>query len=261
MQAKKSLGQNWLISESARQTIIETADLSPVDMVLEIGPGQGFLTESLLTRAGKVVAIEKDDRLIGPLQSKFQNEIADQKLTLIHGDALGHPMSKLLGDKFKLVSNIPYYLTGQILRHFLEAEIQPELMVLMLQEEVAEHIVAKNGRESLLSISVKVYGEPELIAKVPAVCFRPQPRVNSAILLIKNISRDRFRHLDTRCPSAFFDLLKRGFAHKRKLLKNNLGYSTELLGQAKIDPRARAENLSLAQWLHLTTPITTSKKP
>lgn len=259
IKAKKSLGQNWLISEAVRRTIIEAASLSSSDTVLEIGPGQGFLTEALLGKAGQVLAVEKDDRLISYLQTRFGNEIVAKKLILLHQDILdlviGHEVSK-----FKLVANIPYYLTGQILRRFLEAEIQPELMVLMLQKEVAERIVARDGRESLLSISVKIYGEPALIAKVPAACFQPQPKVDSAILLIKNISRDRFGLVGHEVSKSFFDLLKRGFAHKRKLLKSNLNCSTELLERAKIEAKARAENLTLDQWLHLTILITASKE-
>ena len=266
MQAKKSLGQNWLLSRSVAQKAVESARLTEADTVIEIGPGKGFLTEFLLEKAGKVIAVEKDRELIQHLKERFTDEIMVGKLALIEADIadyqLGHEVSK-----YKVVANIPYYLTGMIIRQFLEAETQPELMVLMLQKEVADRLVARDGKEGLLSISVKVFGQPKLITKVPAKFFRPRPKVDSALLLIDKISRQA---LDTWCPlghqvskfeQQFFKILKQGFAHKRKLLKSNLNCSTELLAQVKIKPKARPENLTLDQWLHLTTLIIASKKP
>ncbi|HPY12875.1 MAG TPA: 16S rRNA (adenine(1518)-N(6)/adenine(1519)-N(6))-dimethyltransferase RsmA, partial [Candidatus Paceibacterota bacterium] len=197
MKAKKSLGQNWLKSETAIQEIIKTADLNERELVLEIGPGQGKLTEALLSVGATVVAIEKDDRLIEVLTEKFAAEIKVGRFILIHDDILNLDFSSLFSSlktnrrkliaSYCLVANIPYYLTGQIIRKFLSQEkIQPTKMVLMLQKEVAKRIVAGDGKESLLSLSVKAYGEPKYIKTVPAGAFVPKPKVDSAILLIHN---------------------------------------------------------------------------
>ena len=258
MKAKKSLGQNWLLSQSAAQKAVEAARLTEADTVLEIGPGKGFLTKFLLAKAGKVIAVETDEELMQHLKERFANEIEARGLELIGADIadyqLGHEVSK-----YKVVANIPYYLTGLIIRQFFEAKKQPELMVLMLQKEVADRIVARDGKESLLSISIKAFGQPKLITKVPAKFFRPMPKVDSALLLIDKISRQNFPSQEF--EKHFFTILKQGFAHKRKLLKSNLNCSTELLEQVKIEPKARPENLTLDQWLHLTTLIIASKKP
>lgn len=257
--ARKALGQNWLRSNKALRAIIQAAELRPDDTVLEIGPGTGFLTAALLKNAGRVIAVEKDTRLIAYLQEKFAPEITRGKLELIHDDILKfNPETlprrqagyNLKPNPYKLISNIPYYLTGKLLRQFLTAKNQPSRMVLLLQKEVAERIMARDGKESILSISVKVFGEPEYIEKVPAGAFSPAPKVDSAILLIKNISRERLKGID---EAIFFALLKKGFGQKRKMLKNALGpQSTPLLKECKISETARPENLRLADWLCLT---------
>lgn len=259
MRPKKSLGQNFLHSTAAREAIIQTARLrgnatedSPPDIgqtVLEIGPGKGFLTERLLEavgKTGKVVAVEKDDALLAFLQEKFAEAIKTSQLELIHGDILEFNPQNL--GRYKLIANIPYYLTGEIIRQFLESANPPEMMVLMLQKEVAERIVAKDSRESILSISVKAFGEPKYIQTVKAGSFFPVPKVDSAILAINNIKP----LADSR---AFFGIVKTGFAHKRKLLRGNLACSTEVLEKCKIEPQARAENLNLNQWLCLTNTL------
>lgn len=227
-------------------------------VVLEIGPGKGFLTEALLEavgKEGKVIAVEKDDNLVEELKTKFQDPIKSGQLELIHGGILELPEGRL-PYSYQLVANIPYNITGKIIRAFLEAEKQPKAMVLMLQKEVAERIVARNGKESILSISVKAYGEPKYIQTVKAGSFFPKPKVDSAILAIKNISRQNFLNLDTKCPSEtetkFFKIVKKGFAHKRKLLRGNLGCSKELLKKCMINHKARAEELTLDQWLYLS---------
>jgi len=245
--AKKALGQNWLRSNKALRAIIKAAELTPQDAVLEIGPGAGFLTAALLQNAGRVIAVEKDTRLIAYLQEKFAPDIASGKLELICGDILKFEAKKA---GYKLVSNIPYYLTGAILKKFLTAENQPQMMVLMLQKEVAERIVARDEKESILSISIKAFGEPEYVEKVPAGAFSPPPKVDSAILRLKNISRERLKNID---EVAFFTLLKKGFGQKRKMLKNALGkQSVPLLTKCKISLTARAEELSLDDWRCLT---------
>lgn len=246
MKAKKALGQNWLISESAVTKIIEAGRVSPGDLVLEIGPGQGVLTTALLATGAKVTAVEKDTELIPILAKKFEAEISSGRLILLNEDISTYKPSHL--KSYKLVANIPYYLTGQIIRQFLTAANPPSLMVLMLQKEVAERI-ARDKKESLLSLSVKAYGEPRYIKTVPAGSFRPIPKVDSAILLIDQISRQNFS--DQQSEKKFFDLLHRGFSQKRKLLKNNLGLSAEQLALCHLPEKVRPENLSLADWLCL----------
>ena len=249
MKSKKSLGQNFLTSTAAREAIIHAAGLREASsVVLEIGPGKGFLTEALLKTGAKVVAVEKDDRLVEELAAKFQDYIDSGKMELIHGDILDFDYN-LIPKTYRLIANIPYYITGQVIQQFLTADNQPQMMVLMLQKEVTERIVAKNGQESILSISVKVYGEPKYVQTVKAGSFFPKPKVDSAILAIGNISKNNFQEVS---EQKFFNLVKKGFAHKRKLLRNNLGCSAELLEQGKIKATARAEELTLDQWLYLS---------
>ena len=253
MKAKKSLGQNWLKSESAAKEIIKAAEIKGGDLVLEIGPGRGALTKSLFAEGALVLAVEKDDRLISELQEKFIEEIKNKRLILIHEDILNLDFSKIFKthlltnlSTYKLVANIPYYITGQVIRKFLsDEEIQPNLMVLMVQKEVARRIIASDKKESLLSISVKVYGEPKYIKTVPAGAFEPKPNVDSAILQIKNISRNYFRNIK---EEEFFELIKKGFAQKRKLLKGNLGKGDRILTACNIPLKARAEDLNLENW-------------
>ena len=205
MQAKKSLGQHFLKSQKAIETMVKTSGAQTGDLVLEIGPGMGVLTEALLQAGASVVAVEKDDLLIPVLEEKFEKEIKSGQLKLIHDDILNFDVSKVpFGgselprgtlDTYKLVANIPYYITGQIIRIFLEAENQPESMTLLVQKEVAERIVARDEKESLLSLSVKAYGTPKYVEKVPRGAFAPAPNVDSAIIHISNISKNNFRKI------------------------------------------------------------------
>ncbi len=279
MYAKKSLGQNFLNSPQAIAKIVETGNIQVGETVLEVGPGKGVLTEALLAKGAKVVAVEKDDNLIPLLPEKFSSEISAQNFKLVHGDVLEfHPEThELEAGKYKLIANIPYYITGIFLRTFLASKHQPSHMVLMVQKEVAERIVAKGktkksfkkgknkapevisqGKESILSMSVKVYGTPEYIQTVKAGSFVPAPNVDSAILAIHNISKNFFSGFS---EALFFELLKTGFAGKRKMLSNNLRkfYEAhpelfkgktllECLTQAGIPEKARAEDLALNDW-------------
>ncbi len=261
MRAKKSLGQNFLTSRAVARDIIAAAHITPDDTVLEIGPGKGFLTEGLLQKAGRVIAVEKDVRMVSRLKDRFAEEIRNGKLELVHGDILALNLTnyKLKTNAYKLVANIPYYITGEILRTFLSGDLQPQLMILMVQKEVADRIVARDGKESILSMSVKIYGTPRYIQKVPARYFSPKPKVDSAVLLIENISKNNF--VGAEDEKKFFELVKRGFAHKRKMLLGNLRnfYEPQKLEEnfkkCGIAPTARAENLSLNQWLCLNNKI------
>lgn len=249
MKAKKSLGQHFLTSERIAKEIADAAKLTQSDTALEIGPGTGMLTKELATRAGHVVAIEKDERLISSLRNQFTDNV-----TVIEGDVLTADLSSLqLQDRaYTAVANIPYYITGALIKKLLSGVVQPKQIVLLLQKEVAERIVADDRKESLLSISVKVYGTPRYVKTVPARHFKPVPKVDSAILAIENISRDFFHDID---EDAFFSLVKTGFAHKRKLLASNITPLCKNRADAEgafatcnIPLAARAEELPVEEW-------------
>ena len=260
--AKKSLGQNFLKSKTALLAMISAGEITSKDTVLEIGPGQGALTEKLLETGAKVIAVEKDDRLIDLLNEKFAKETLNRQFTLIHGDILELDLSKI-GLKtvvYKLIANIPYYITGLIFRKFLSGDIQPSKLVIMVQKEIADRIVARDNKESLLSLSVKVYGNAKKVMKVDKENFSPKPKVDSAILLIDNISKDFFREMG---EEMFFDVIKTGFSHKRKMLIANLkerfGLTAQagqndlkkIFGELGISEKARSEDLKLEDWKNL----------
>jgi 16S rRNA (adenine1518-N6/adenine1519-N6)-dimethyltransferase len=254
--AKKSLGQNFLKSELALQKIIEAGEIKSEDVILEIGPGKGALTKKILESAGLVIAVEKDRELIEFLKTKFSKEIAAGKLILINKDILEFDInSNFQNLHYKIVANIPYNITGAILKKFLTEKKQPECMVLMVQHEVAKRIVASDKKESILSISVKAYGEPKMIMKVPARYFSPAPKVNSAVISIKNISRKIFEENNTD-EEKFWEIVKTGFAHKRKKLSSNLKSLKDYalleknVGFAELGDK-RAEDLSLTGWILL----------
>lgn len=260
MFAKKSLGQNFLNSPHAINDIIEAGAIEEGETVLEIGPGKGVLTEALFKAGAKVVAVEKDDRMIPLLEEKFKAQIEYGKLKIIHGDVLQLNVEEMVNEKYKLIANIPYYITGEIMRKFFEATQQPERMVLMVQKEVADRIVARDSKESVLSISVKVYGEPKYIRTVKASAFIPAPNVDSAILLVQNISKTFFE-TNVIDEKKFFELLKAGFAHKRKYLAKNLEdvAPREKIEKAfaalLVDVKARAEDLNIESWKNLIAEI------
>src|SRR3989344_4466575 len=192
---RKILGQNFLKSETALRKIVEAGEIKQNDIILEIGPGKGALTEKLLGTRCKVLAIEKDDSLCEFLKEKFKKEILSGQINLIHGDILEFtPRTYNLDPRpYKVIANIPYNITGAILKKFLSAENKPEAMTLMVQKEVAERIVARDGKESLLSISVKAYGKPKILFKVGRGNFFPAPNVDSAVIKIENISDKIFK--------------------------------------------------------------------
>ncbi len=270
--AKKSLGQNFLKSNKALRTMCEASNLNNKDLILEIGPGKGALTTKLLEVAKKVIAIEKDSSLVKYLQEKFEKEINSNRLILVEGDILNFNLNdfnsyKLLNRKYKIIANIPYNITGLIFKKFLSSEFQPQTMTLMLQKEVAKRILGitdiknkkstQSGKESILSLSVKAYGVPSYIMKVEKRFFSPSPKVDSAIIAIKNISKDNFESKEE--EKIFFDIIKAGFAHKRKLLKKNLESNdrkldkiNEIFKKLGINSKTRAENVCLEDWFKIT---------
>jgi 16S rRNA (adenine1518-N6/adenine1519-N6)-dimethyltransferase len=252
IRAKKSLGQNFLRKGFVLNKIISTAQIAKGDTVLEIGPGKGSLTEKLLKSGAKVVAVEKDQRLIIHLQEKLSEEISSNQLTLIQEDILETGADTLGLKKYKLVANIPYYISGRILEKFLEEKIKPTLMVLMLQNEVAKRIT-NSIKESVLSVFVKTYGKPKYISRVSAKFFSPVPKVDSAIVLIDKI-KNPFESKDQ--ENLFKKIVKEGFRHKRKFLISNLfDYKKDRLvkifNKLGIENNTRPENVSVNQWLQI----------
>ncbi len=260
---KKSLGQHFLHSSKIIGDIVSAGKVEKKDTILEIGTGEGTLTSVLLETGAKVVSVEKDDQLIPILQEKFKKEINSKQLTLVHADILNMNLLTLRVSKYKVVANIPYYITGQIIRKFLDTKNQPQSMTLLVQKEVAERIVAKNKKESLLSLSVKAYGQPRIVRAVGRGAFSPQPNVDSAVLIIENISKANFKKITEK---NFFEVLHAGFAHKRKQFLANLNKDLLTLRVSKswkkdvlikafkncgIDLRARAEDLSIEKWFKL----------
>ncbi|MDB5266762.1 MAG: hypothetical protein JWN89_577 [Parcubacteria group bacterium] len=257
MRPKKSLGQHFLTSTGAIDDILDAADITEEDLVLEVGPGKGVLTEKLVEYAEKVMAIEKDSELIPLLKEKFKKEIKNKKLEIAEQDILEFDPREIKKGEYKLVANLPYYITGLFIRKFLETEFQPERMVLMLQKEVAERI-ARSEKESILSISVKAYGTPRYVKTVKAGSFYPVPNVDSAILAITDISKEFFTGFS---EEHFFKLLHAGFQSKRKKLSSNLSLVApkskvlEAFKSLKLDENVRAEDVDLENWRRLAVAL------
>ncbi len=252
--ASKGLGQNFLIDRNVLEKIIKSAELNPDDTVLEIGPGIGTLTQELAESAGKVIAIEKDKKMVAILAETLKD---CGNVEIINADAL-----KFKADikKYKVVANIPYYITSPLIRKFLETENQPEFLVLMVQKEVAQRICSRPPDMSLLSVSVQFYAEPKIVSMVLKNCFWPAPKVDSAILKItpKNVGLPL-------SPELFFKIVKAGFTQPRKQLVNNLTTlkslngvkldkykTTEWLLKNNLKPNQRAETLKIDDWINLT---------
>lgn len=253
--AKKGLGQHFLVDRSVLEKIISAAELTPSDTVIEVGPGLGILTGELVKNAAKVIAIEVDSKLASSLQkrlSKFAN------LTVINADVLQLDPVELIDKKsnYKVVANLPYYIAAPILRHFLEASLKPSLMMVMVQKEVGQSIVAQPGDMGILSISVQLYGKPTIVDYVPAQSFYPEPKVDSAIVHIEVYPRPA---VDVADIAGFFEIVKAGFSAPRKQIRNSLALGLELtsaeivqlLEQAGVMPQRRPETLSLEEWASL----------
>ena len=261
LRVKKGLGQHFLIDEEAFDKILDAAQLDSKDLVVEVGPGLGLLTAELARRAGWVIAVELDDRLAVVLKetlSSFSNvSIINRNILEVEPEVLtGGAGTSGLSGGYKVVANLPYYITSPTLRHFLESQAKPESMVVMVQKEVAEEITAKPGRMSLLSIGVQLYGKPVILDYVPAASFYPEPAVDSAILKVTPYTRPAVEISD---EAQFFSLVRAGFGTARKQLANSLARglelpkaeTLELLDKAGIDPRRRAETLSIEEWAEL----------
>jgi 16S rRNA (adenine1518-N6/adenine1519-N6)-dimethyltransferase len=255
---KKSLGQNFLTSIPARMAIVEAGHILPEDTILEIGPGKGFLTKALLETGAHIVALEKDRDLIPLLSQTFSSEIASGKLTLTEGDImLYNPQdNNLISGSYKVIANIPYYITGAILSKFLAGDLQPSHMVVLVQKEVAERVCARNGKESLLSLSVKVYGTPKLVYRVNKGSFNPIPSVDSAVLEIATINRSSF--VNKNHEETFFKLIHAAFAHKRKFAISNIQNIFQnidvlsLFNEVGLSPKIRAEDVTLSTWIQIS---------
>ncbi len=267
LRPRKGLGQNFLSDPLHLGKIIEAADLTSKDTVLEVGPGPGMLTRLLTETAGRVVAVELDPHMVHLLQTEYGHLT---NLTVVQADILQARLDRLIphpGDDpqptsdanppaYKVVANLPYYITSAVLRYLLEATPKPERVVVTIQKEVAQRITAKPNKMSLLAVSVQLYGQPTLVHHIPASAFYPPPKVDSAVVRI-----DLFPHpaLTDISPADFFRVVKAGFAQKRKQLKNTLAGglrrpSAEIvaaLEQAGIAPTRRAETLTLAEWNRL----------
>ncbi len=264
MYAKKSLGQYFLRCRWALSTLVKAADLKSKDTVLEIGPGTGTLTRELAKYAGRVIAAEKDEKFAESLRWSLKKERVEN-VEIITGDIL-----KLLGNQefshklqatsYKLVANIPYYLTSRLLRILLEGDSQPELIVLTVQKEVAQRITAKPPKMNLLALSVQAFGKPELVKNVPAQCFHPRPKVDSAIIRISDIS-NRFFQENGVDRELFFRIARLAFSQKRKMLRSSLRstFVQHPVLNSLSNGKARPQELDLQQWAKLVEAISKTR--
>ena len=262
LRPRKGLGQNFLVDPYHLGKIVDAAGLTPADTVLEIGPGPGTLTRLLVELAKEVIAVELDPNMVNLLKNEYGHL---KNLTIVEADILQTRLDTLPSgpdtvdrpterpERFKVVANLPYYITSAVLRHLLESTPPPERVVVTVQKEVAQRIVAEPGRMSVLAVSVQYYGRPSLVHRIPAGAFFPPPKVDSAVVRIDTFPRPPVAATDT---AHFFRIVKAGFGQKRKQLKNSLAGGlhrpvAEIVGAmqlANIAPSRRAETLSLAEW-------------
>ena len=267
---QKALGQNFLVDTRILLCILATAEVSSADAVLEIGAGLGTLTEALAERVQRLVAVEIDRCLVNFLRQRLA---AFPNTRIVQGDILSLEICQLLRGEpaeavvpFKVVANIPYYITSAVLRHLLETHMGPHLIVLMVQREVAQRIVATQGQMSLLAVSVQFYGEPSVTGRVPAQAFYPVPNVDSAIVRI--VPHDRLP-LDGDDVAAFFRVVRAGFGQRRKQLRNSLAHglalSVDLVAQALsaagIERQRRAQTLCVGEWVILYRALSSAMVP
>ena len=254
MRPNKSFGQNFLVDRDILQRIVETAELEPDDQVLELGAGTGVLTRELARQARRVVAVELEQDMLTLLAKTTRDytniEIIERNLLYVD------PQDVFGRERYKLVANLPYYITAPTFRHFLESANPPRLLVVMVQYEVAQRIVAEPGDLSLLGVSVQFYGQPRIVARVPARAFYPAPKVDSAIL---RVDIHEQAPLTPRERDTFFRVVQAGFSERRKQLHNSLAHGLHRkdeeirgwLATAGIEANRRAETLSIEEWLRL----------
>lgn len=252
LQPQKSKGQHFLIEPRVTRKIIEAAQLTPETLVVEVGPGVGVLTGELCAATPQVMAVELDQRVL-PILQKLRSVCP--KLQVVSQDILKIDFQQLTqGRPYTLVGNLPYNIASAILKHMLESSHQPERLVVMVQKEVGERILAKSGDMSLLSLSIQLYGQPEYVTTVSRTAFFPQPQVTSMVLKVTNI-----HHPADVNPKTFFKLAHMGFNSKRKQLHNTLQgglrlskeATSRLLSEVKIEPSARPQELSVQDWKNL----------
>lgn len=259
---KKSLGQHFLVDQAVLKRILAAAEIRPGEIVVEVGPGLGILSEGLAKGGARLIAVELDSKLVRLLKKRLA---AFPEVRIVHADILKVAPGQLLRDNlsaseleqgYKVVANLPYYITSPALRHFLEGEPRPSRMVVMVQKEVGEAIAATPGKMGLLSVKVQFYSKPSIISYVPAASFDPPPKVDSVILRLDVYSKPAIEVSDI---AGFFDIVVHGFSSPRKQLRNALAHSlgmppgqaAVLLEKAGIESKRRAETLSLEEWREL----------
>lgn len=260
LHAKKGLGQHFLADGRVLRSILAAAELAPSDNVVEVGPGLGILTRELAKGGGRVIAVEVDPTLASALKDILA-PLAN--ITIVNADVLEIDPQALMekagagpGASYKVVANLPYYIASAVVRRFLETPLKPQLMVVMVQKEVAQAIVARPGEMSLLSVGVQLYGKPAIVRYVQARSFYPPPKVDSAILRI-----EPYHHpaVEVKDAARFFEVVRGGFSAPRKQLHNSLAQglkiplaeATAALQRAGIEPKRRAQTLSLEEWAWL----------
>lgn len=259
---RKRLGQHFLIDEAVLERILYAAELSPGDIVVEIGPGLGILTEGLAMQGAKVIAVEVDAKLVALLKKRLAGF---PDVRIVRADILKTAPGQLLRENaaasdvaggYKVIANLPYYITSPVLSHFLEAQPRPLEIVVMVQKEVGETIAAAPGKMRLISVKTQFYSKPAIVSYVPAASFYPPPKVDSVILRLDVYSQPPIEVSDV---AGFFDTVMHGFGSPRKQLRNSLAHSLEmppdqvalLLEKAGIEAKRRAETLSMEEWREL----------
>lgn len=248
---KKNLGQNFIADKKVLMKIVDAAQISKDDIVLEIGPGQGSLTYHLAQRAKKVIAVEKDDKLVRYLEGKFKDL---KNLEIINQDILEYLKEFKNIVRYKVVANIPYYLTSYLLKKLFEMENKPSEIILMIQKEVAERIVARKGEMNMLAVSIQMFAEPEILFDVSKNSFWPKPKVDSVVIKLKV-----YKVCKVEDPEGFMRIVHAGFAAKRKVLVNNLAKGLDIPKEkiydifklVGIDFKARAQDLSVEEWMSI----------
>lgn len=260
VRADKRLGQHFLVDRGILRSIAAAADLTSADTVIEVGPGTGLLTAELCALAGEVIAVELDPRMVDMLRESLKGV---DNLTVVQGDILTLPPAELLEchsrlrpAAYKVVANLPYYITSPVLRHFLHAALPPLLMVVMVQDEVGRAMAARPGDMSLLSVSVQAFAVPSIVRRVMAHSFHPRPKVDSLVLRLDALAAPS---IDIAEAQAFLDFVGAGFHSPRKQLHNSFGHGLtlpreriqEMLSQGSVDPTRRPETLAVEEWVRL----------